>query len=509
MFNMKKIFSILATATLMSVFVGCQDDETMPEGPMITAPAMINAQVNTSADVTFVVTVPGGYESFEVTATGGTASKKSEPALAATSGEIVVTYTADATTGGGSVTIAVTDKNKKTETETAAVNKTEFPVPDVVVVSGLIEADQTWTADNIYELAGRVIVKTGVTLTIEPGTVIKGREGQGISASALMIARGAKLNAVGTKEAPIIMTSVLDDIMPGEAAGSTLNETDKGKWGGLVILGNAPISYSGATEAQIEGVPADEVLGLYGGNVSDDNSGTIKFVSIRHGGTEISGGSEINGLTLGGVGSQTVISDIEIFANVDDGVEFFGGTVSVSNILVSYQGDDGVDIDQAYAGTVDGFMVIHAGDTDKGLEIDGPEGSDNAGGKFTLKNGTISGSGNIGNPGDFKSKAQGSLENVIFKGYDANQKIKIAASYDGACASTANAYKNLVDGHLVFTNIGFTGYSVDVYASSGTCDTAADDVKAAEMIVSSETATGGPAVSTWAWTASFAMSLMN
>ncbi|MEX1239550.1 MAG: hypothetical protein WEB30_07530 [Cyclobacteriaceae bacterium] len=505
---MKKFLSILVIASVTVAFVSCQDDETTPDGPTITAPAITSAQVGTSADIAFAVTVPGGYKSYEVTATGGTAAKKSEPATGATSGEIVVTYTADGTPGAGAVTIAVMDKNNKTETETAAVNKTELPVPDVVVVSGIVEANQTWTADNIYELAGRVIVNAGVTLTIEPGTIIKGREGQGISAAALMIARGGKLNAVGTAEAPIIMTSVLDDIMPGEAVGTTLTEEDKGKWGGLVILGKAPISYSGAIEAQIEGVPADEVLGLYGGTIADDNSGTIQFVSIRHGGTEISGGSEINGLTLGGVGSGTVISDIEVFANVDDGIELFGGSVSMSNILVSYQGDDGVDIDQAYSGTVDGFMVIHAGDTDKGLEIDGPEGTDNAGGKFILKNGTIAGGGNIGNPADFKSKAQGTVENVIFKGYDAGQKIKIAASYDGACASTSNAYKNLVDGNLVFTNVTFTGYTVDVYASSGSCDTASDKATAAGLVVSGDTATGAPAVSTWSWTVSAARSLM-
>lgn len=499
----------MVMAALMLAFVACEDDETTPDGPSITAPEITNTQVSNSADVTFEVTVPGGFKSYEVTATGGTATKKSEPAVGAKTGEIVVTYVADATPGAGAVTIAVTDNNNKIETETAPVNKTELPVPDVVVVSGLIESNQAWTADNIYELAGRVIVKTGITLTIEPGTIVKGREGQGISASALMIARGAKLNAVGTADAPIIMTSVLDNIMPGQAAGTSLTEADKGKWGGLVILGNAPISYSGATEAQIEGVPGDEALGLYGGNVADDNSGSIQFLSIRHGGTEISGGSEINGLTLGGVGSGTTISDIEIFANVDDGIEFFGGSVNVSNILVSHQGDDGVDIDQAYAGTVDGFMVIHSGDTDKGLEIDGPEGSANAAGKFTLKNGTIVGHGNVGNPADFKSKAQGTVENVIFSGYDAGQLIKIAASYDGACASTSNAFRNLVEGNLVFTNVKFTGYAVDVYASSGTCDTTADDAAAAGLIVSGDTATGAPAVETWSWTASAARSLMN
>lgn len=506
---MKKLFSILAIAAVMTAFVACEEDETTPDGPTITPPGITNAQVNTAADLIFEVLVPGGFKSYEVTATGGTVTKKSEPAAGATTGQVVVTYTADGTAGAGAVTIAVTDNNNKLETETAAVNKTELPVPDVIVVNGIIDANETWTSDNIYELAGRVIVSDGVTLTIEAGTIIKGREGQGISASALMIARGAKLNAVGTADEPIIMTSVLDDIMPGQLAGTTLTEQDKGKWGGLVILGKAPISYAGATEAQIEGVPADEVLGLYGGDLADDNSGTIQFVSIRHGGTEISGGSEINGLTLGGVGSGTVISNIEIFANVDDGVEFFGGSVNVSNILVSHQGDDGVDIDQAYSGTVDGFMVIHSGDTDKGLEIDGPEGSANTGGKFILKNGTIVGSGNIGNPADFKSKAQGTVDNVIFKGYDAGQQIKVAASYDDACASTSNAFSNLVEGNLVFTNVTFTDYTVDVYASSGTCNTAADDATAAGLVTSGDTATGGPAISTWSWTVSAAMALMN
>ena len=377
------------------------------------------------------------------------------------------------------------------------------------VVSGLIEQNQTWTANNVYELDGRVIVADGVTLTIEAGTIIKGQDGQGVNASALMIARGGKINAVGTPQKPIIFTTTLDSIEPGETVGSNLTENDKGKWGGLVILGKAPISYSGALEAQIEGVPADEVLGLYGGDVANDNSGKLQFVSIRHGGSEISGGSEINGLTLGGVGSGTTISDIEIFANQDDGIELFGGTVNVSNILVSHQGDDGVDIDQAYAGTVDGFMVIHAGDTDKGLEIDGPEGSENATGKFTLKNGTVSGSGNVGNPADFKSKAQGTVQNVVFQGYDAGQKILLAASYDGTCASTSNAYKNLVDGNLMFSNVYYSDYVVDVYASSGTCDTANDDATAAGLIASDDAATGGPAANTWSWTFSSSKSLID
>ncbi|WP_276368452.1 hypothetical protein [Chryseolinea sp. H1M3-3] len=508
---MKKFLSMLAIAAMVMSFVACDDDEATPDGPSIATPAVTNVQVEAAADITFEATIPGGYKSMNVAATGGTAVKKSEPAAGATSGNVVVTFTADATAGAGTVTVSITDNNDKAESETAAINKTGEVVPDVIVVSGVIDEDVTWTADNIYELAGRVIVDDGTTLTIEAGTIIKGREGEGINASALMVARGGKLNAAGTAEKPIIMTSELDDIMPGETAGSNLDEEDKGLWGGLVILGKAPISVSGATEAQIEGVPASETLGLYGGDVANDNSGTISYVSIRHGGTVLSGGSEINGLTLGGVGSGTTINNIEVFANVDDGVEFFGGSVNVSNLLISYQGDDGVDIDQAYAGTLDGFMVIHGGDTDEGLEIDGPEGAANATGKFILKNGTL-----IGDPtkpsdasslADFKSKAQGTLENVVFSGYTAGKKIKLASSYDGSCTPTLDAYKNVVDNNLVFTTVQFTGFTVDVYAASGSCDTAASDTAAAAKITSA-TATGAPAISTWSWTVSAAKSIL-
>ena len=383
---------------------------------------------------------------------------------------------------------------------------------DNTVVKGVIEENQTWTADKIYELDGRVVVNDGVSLTIEPGTIIKGRQGQGVSAAALMIARGGKLNAVGTADTPIIFTTVLDNIKIGESEGTNLSETDRGKWGGLVILGKAPISPKTGTETQIEGVPASESLGLYGGDVAADNSGKIQFVSIRHGGTSIAEGSEINGLTLGGVGSGTTISDIEIFANEDDGIEFFGGSVNVSNILVSYQGDDGVDIDQAYSGTIDGFRIIHGGDTDKGLEIDGPEGATNAAGKFTLKNGSVIGSGNKGNLGDFKSGAQGALENIVFSGYDAGQRLMFASKYDAACANTGDAYRNLKDGNLVFTKVEYNGFTVDVYDAAKTdapCVVAADDENAASLIDAGEAATGGPAGATWNWTVSAAKALVN
>jgi hypothetical protein len=155
-------------------------------------------------------------------------------------------------------------------------------------------------------------------------------------------------------------------------------------WGGLIILGRAPISAE-AEAMQIEGIPPSDLNGLYGGSVPDDNSGSLKYISIRHGGTNIGEGNEINGLTLGGVGSGTIIENIEIVANQDDGIEWFGGTVNVKNVIVWNTGDDAIDTDQAWAGTLDNFIVINPGD--ECLELDGPEGSMTA--KHTLRNGTI------------------------------------------------------------------------------------------------------------------------
>ena len=203
--------------------------------------------------------------------------------------------------------------------------------PTVVSVSGSITSNTTWTSNVIYQLNQKVVVQDGATLTIEPGTIIKGSSGTGSLASALVIARGGKLMAEGTATQPIIFTSASDNIALGQTMGTNLDQNDRGLWGGLIVLGNAPCSFSGDVGAlQIEGIPAEDEWGLYGGTDPADNSGVIKYVSIRHGGALIGEGNEINGLTLGGVGTGTEIDNVEVVANVDDGIEFFGGTVNAS-----------------------------------------------------------------------------------------------------------------------------------------------------------------------------------
>lgn len=383
--------------------------------------------------------------------------------------------------------------------------------PTNTVVSGLIAENTTWTSDNVYELAGRVVVDAGVTLTIEPGTLIKGQTATGSLASVLIVSRGGMINAEGTAAKPIIFTSKADDIEAGELAGSNLTKENNELWGGLIILGSAPISAeNGDTETNIEGLPANEAYGIFGGSDVNDNSGILKYVSVRHGGTLIGEGNEINGITFGGVGAGTTVDHVEIYATLDDGVEFFGGTVNVSNLLVFFQGDDGVDIDMNYAGTITNFAVIH-GDgvgTDEGLEIDGPENSTHTDGLFSLVNGTVKSIGTEGTPADLKSKAQGTITNVLFDYATASKGsiIKVRASYSNDCADAkTDAFTHLTAATPTLSLVGSTFGGVSVYTGSkdsndADCTVPAADQTAAEAVAVSATATGADMTVFNAWT---------
>jgi hypothetical protein len=308
-------------------------------------------------------------------------------------------------------------------------------------LSGLLTEDLTLTKDVLWEINGKFVVGSGATLTIEAGTIIKGAEGAGSLASALIVGRGGLIDARGTEEEPIIFTSILDNIQVGQKAGTNLDENDRGLWGGVILLGNAPSSIEGdSEESQIEGIPADDDFGRYGGSDAEDNSGFIQYVSIRHGGALIGDGNEINGLTMGGVGKGTTIDHVEVVGNFDDGFEWFGGTVNSSNLVVFAGGDDGLDIDQAFSGTITNALVIQGNISDHALEIDGPEGT--LQGAFTIDGLTI-----IGNPSspkgeiaDFRDGAQGTIKNVYLRGFGAEQDVEIddagsAANYTSGALS--------------------------------------------------------------------------
>jgi hypothetical protein len=240
--------------------------------------------------------------------------------------------------------------------------------PNETILSGTLSANKTLTADKTWTLKGYVYVPNGVTLTIEAGTTIKSDKTE---KGALCIERGGKIQANGTVDKPIVMTS-------GQDAGAR----NPGDWGGLIILGNAPTNRT--STPVIEG-GLDRV---YGGTNANDNSGTLKYVRIEYAGIAAFPGSEINGLTLGGVGSGTTIENVQIVYGNDDAYEFFGGNVNAKYLVAYGTADDDFDFDFGYTGKIQ-FAValrdpsfVDNGDAGNGIEADN-DGSGTAATPYT------------------------------------------------------------------------------------------------------------------------------
>ncbi|VXD17542.1 hypothetical protein [Marinoscillum sp. 108] len=506
---MKKLLAIAFMLSGLMFITSCTEDTVDPDNGVtisgLTAAVSIE-NLGTYGPVTVTFEGADGLASVSLTKDGAAYGDTTFTG-APTTASLEFGYTATEADEDANIVFVftATDADGDVESSTVVISVGEATPPrETIVLSGVIDEDMTLTPDGFYELAGRVIVTGGATLTIEPGTIIKGRLGEGSNASVLMIARDGMIDAEGTAEKPIIFTSVNDNIALGALSGTNLTATDNQLWGGVVILGNAPISVEAGTSAQIEGVPASEPLGQYGGDNATHSSGTFKYVSLRHGGTTIDpvAGNDINGLTLGGVGSGTVISNIEVFANYDDGIEFFGGSVNVTNVLVYTVGDDGLDVDQAYSGTIDNFLVYTstAASSDEGLEIDGPEGSENATGKFNIKNGTITSVDGGGSGADFKSKAQGSVTNVKWANFTGGSTVKIRASFNADCTVKTDAMSHLTAGDLSFTTVEFA--AIKVYSDQDCATELAAAQASAEASVTIGTATGVSDATVFAsWTA--------
>lgn len=308
----------------------------------------------------------------------------------------------------------------------------------------------TWTSDQDYLLEGFVFVNDGQVLTIEAGTVIRSKTGQGASASALIVARGGKIIARGTSSEPIIFT-VEDDDLQGSVPVDA-----QGLWGGLILLGRASLNLS-AGEAHIEGIPLTEPRGVYGGIDPDDDSGVLQYVSIRHAGTNIGEGNEINGLTLGAVGRSTLIDHVEVISCNDDGFEFFGGNVNCKNLLAVFCGDDAFDFDLGYQGKMQFLLGIQdPGEGDKVLECNG--GNDPVTGQpYTMPvifNGTFIGRG-LG-PGvkimEYSMNSAGTIANSVMVLQDKGVLVEyVEGSHD--------SYKQFENGNLmvknnIFFNVG-------------------------------------------------------
>lgn len=494
---MKRIFKGLTTFVLVTVLLAACSEEEQPNNFVsisgIPATAVIEAG-ETVGPVSASISAADGLASLVIRKDGATVETINFNGESSASHDFSYTSSEEDANSNVVFEFIATDSNGDSQTVTHVLSV--GAVANEIRITENITEDQTWETGKVYVLGNRIAVTEGATLTIHPGVIVKGEAGSGANATALVIARGAKIDAQGTKTQPIIFTSVADEIEPGMIASPNLDPDLEGLWGGLLILGNAPGSFAGdVSEVQIEGIPPSDTNGLYGGDNPADDSGILKFISIRHGGANIGEGNEINGLTLGGVGSTTIIENVEVVANQDDGIEWFGGTVSVKNALVWNSADDALDTDQSWSGTMDNFILLCGPNTDHALEIDGPEGSINA--AHTLKNGTV-----IGNPaselGDFRDGARGTFENIYFAGF-ADPADPEAEGRGDLSLSGDKSLENFENAILNFNNLEATlveGVSLSTAFRNGT------DAHVSEVALGENTVGADKSVfAGWSWAA--------
>jgi hypothetical protein len=338
----KLLLAIFAVAVFSLTSCDDDPDPSFAEPTITVTPATVSDLPGATVSMSVAATADAGLKAIKV---NGTEVKTYTTAV--TADAFVHEFTIPATAAVGSsitVTIEVSDVQDPAHTATATATVTVGdPGKATVAVSGAISANTTWTADKYYVLSGNVYVQAPAELTIEAGTVIFGDK---VSKGALVINRGAKIHAVGTATAPIVFTS---------NAPATFR--NYGDWGGVVILGKA-VNNQGENQS-IEGVTGtsgDD--GRYGGTADDDNSGEFQYVRIEFAGIALSTDNELNGLTLGSVGSATKIDHVQVSYSGDDSFEWFGGTVSSKN-LIAYKGwDDDFDTDFGFRGNVQ-YVVSH------------------------------------------------------------------------------------------------------------------------------------------------------
>lgn len=257
---------------------------------------------------------------------------------------------------------SVVYKNSVTELDSLTFQKNPDVTPGTLVtISGEITTNTTWKAKNTYKLEGFVYVTSGATLTIEPGTIIKGDK---TTKATLVVEPGGKIMARGTKDKPIVFTS-------NQPAG----QRSYGDWGGIVLCGYAPVNSATGTQ-KIEGGPRT----VYGGTDLSDNSGVLQYVRIEFSGVEYATDNEINGLTMGGVGAGTTLDHIQVSYCGDDSYEWFGGNVN-AKYLVAFRGwDDEFDTDNGFSGKLQFLVGLRDPNVADKSKSNGFESDNDAGG---------------------------------------------------------------------------------------------------------------------------------
>ena len=302
------------------------------------------------------------------------------------------------------------------------------------------------TADKDWELDGVVFIKAGATLTVDPCVTVKGKVG---TAASIVVKPGAKIMAKGEAERPIVFTSGAGTRRPGD-------------WGGLIILGRAPVNQSTPT---IEGLPVSAET-TFGGTIADDNSGAVEYTRFEYGGVKLGANNEINGVTFGGVGSGTSIHHVQVRHTLDDCFEFFGGTVNAHHLVCTSPQDDGFDWDWGFSGNLQ-HLVLQQGLFDD--EMNGFEADNDATGTdlSPISNPTISNvtlCGRIMAPGAKKKfgmllrrNTGANIRNVIAYGFDYGIDVRDAKTHLRANSTQASGPTLSVASSLFFNFTGAAG----------------------------------------------------
>lgn len=311
-------------------------------------------------------------------------------------------------------------------------------------LKGTITTNLQLTSNFEYILSGAVFIggdnTNQTTLTIDAGVKVYGESGK----DYLTIRRGSKIHANGSAAAPIVFTAASEET-------TTLNS--RGRWGGLVINGNAPINGCAATvtECTAEG---EGSTGLYGGNNAADSSGNLNFVQVRFPGWPITATNELNGIAFQGVGNGTLVDYVEVYNSADDGIEFFGGTVNAKHLVILGSDDDNVDWTGGYTGKLQHVVVIQGGDVgDRGIEADNNAINRDSlpRAQPTISNMTIIGNKNTGLGLLLREGTGANISNLIVKG---NGKGCLDIDHDQTFINAGTSAAALT-GKLTITNTVF------------------------------------------------------
>jgi hypothetical protein len=325
-----------------------------------------------------------------------------------------------------------------------------------IFLSGTYTTDLTLDANNNYVINGSLIMSSGTTLTIPPCMTIEAlADGADVY---IAISKGAKIDAQGTADCPIVFTS-------------NASAPAAGDWGGLILLGDAPINSVSGTSTATSEVGSLE----YGGTNAADDSGILRYVRVQYSGGSADGQSENNGISLYGVGNQTIVEYVQVFEGKDDGFEFFGGTVKADYISVVNAQYDSIDWTEGYTGTITNAYVKHGADHDKGIEADGFNtdiGNNSSPIYFsspTITNLTIIGLGSANSSEAIRLRAgtRATFTNVLLEGYEEGFDL------DGNATDSPTGV-GVTSGETSVTNILFTDITLKVKNDTGVAFTDAD-----------------------------------